>query len=81
MATQHLPRRDEFQFVRKLCRSPQVENHRGIKKKARTSPYLLTELEFERRIAQSAGAHHHDGEERALHEITRHPKLLSAPGA
>jgi hypothetical protein len=29
-------------------------------------------------IAQHLGAHHHDGEDRALHEIARHPKSVPA---
>ena len=56
----------------------QVEHHRRVQEKSRTALDLLGELVLEGGIAQHARAHHHHGEDRALHQIARHPRTDTA---
>jgi len=50
----------------------------AFRKKARTAPDLLGEVLLEGGVTQQSGAHHHNGEYRALHEIARHPRTDAA---
>jgi hypothetical protein len=79
LAAQDLPRLGKLRRTSEFGGVLQVEHDRRVEKKPRTAPDLLGELELEGRIAQHARAHHHDGEDRALHEIARHPRTGPAP--
>ena len=86
MTAQDLSCLGELRFMGELGRCLQVEHHRCVEKKPRTASDLLGKLGLEGGISQHARAHHHDGEDRALHQITRHPrtdtanKAYSVPG-
>ncbi len=58
--------------------SLQIEHHRRVQKKPRAAADLLGEVLLEGRVSQQPGAHHHDGEDRALHEIARHPRTAAS---
>ena len=78
MAAQDILGLGELGSAGKLSGVLEVEHHRRVQKKPRTAPDLLGEVLLEGRIAQQSGAHHHDGEDRALHEIARHPRTDAA---
>ena len=81
MAAQDVPRLDKFRLLREFRHALEVEHHRRITEKARAAPDLLGEVALERGVTQQPRADYHDGEDRALHEIARHPRTDPARGA
>ena len=78
MAAEHLLRLDQSSGTRESVGILEVEHYWRIQKKARAAPDLLGEVLLEGGVTQQSGAHHHDGEYRALHEIARHPRTDAA---
>jgi hypothetical protein len=74
VAAQDLPGFGELRLPREIGRVPEIEHHWRMEKEARASLDLLSEFRFKRRVAQVMRAYYHDGKDRALHEIARHPK-------
>ena len=79
MAAQDLLGLGELRFASELRRPLQIEHDRRVLEETRAALHLLGEFGFEAGIAQHSGAHHHDGEDCALHEIARHPKYATRP--
>ncbi len=79
MAAQDLLGLGELRLASELPRPLQVEHDRRVLEKSRAALHLLGKFGFETGIAQHSGAHHHDGEDRALHEIARHSKYATRP--
>ena len=79
VAPQDLLGLGELRLASELSRPLQVEDDRRVMEETGTAPHLLGEFGFEAGIAQHSGAHHHDGEDCALHEIARHPKYATRP--
>ncbi len=69
----------ELRFASELLNPFQIEHDRRVVEETWAALHLLGEFGFETGIAQHSGAHHHDGEDCALHEIARHPKYATSP--
>ena len=77
MAAQHLLGFGKLGCGRESAGVPEVEHHRRVQKKPRAAADLFGEVLLEGGVSQQPGAHHHDGKERALHEIARHPRTAA----
>src|ERR1700730_2595830 len=79
VAAQDLLGLRKLRFASKLPRPLQIEDDRRVVEKTWAAVHLLCEFGLEAGIAQHSRAHHHDGEDCALHEIARHPKYATRP--
>src|SRR6516165_10975696 len=66
----------KFRRLREILGILEIEHDRRVQEKSRAALDLSGEFELKSGIAQHPRAHHHDGEDRALHETTRHVKRL-----
>ncbi len=75
VAAQDVAGLGKLRRLEKVGRVAQVEHDRRVQKKARAAPDLLRQLGLKGGVAQQPRAHHHDGKNRALNEIARHPRI------